>query len=296
MMQYTTIIISTVFIFLFSVTTTAQCLSGNCNNGKGKFDFSWCVYEGEFKNGKPEGTGTMTYSDYTYTGHFKNGVEDGAGEIIYKDGRKENVTYYAGRKSVGPAKIAPGDYKPLEGSDPGCVSGDCVNGYGTYEFKSGNKYSGNFKDRKREGEGTAYYTDGDKFSGTWRNNEKAEGTYTFSGGAKYTGTYDANGTELNGRLLAKDREVIFVKGKGVLIPQAPKVTYVKSNRVSGQQQNQEQKEIRSICPVCRGMGKTHELFYHGAIATDKYGNRTTVFGAYSTCTRCKGAGTLGYMQ
>ena len=67
-------------VLLFAVKLAgAQCKSGDCTTGKGVYDFGWCVYNGEFKNGKPDGHGTMKYDDYTYTGPFSNGVEDGQG-------------------------------------------------------------------------------------------------------------------------------------------------------------------------------------------------------------------------
>jgi len=282
------IIALAIILTAFNMVAKAQCLSGNCINGKGKFDYGWCVYEGEFKEGKANGTGSMKYSDYTYKGGFKNGVEDGAGEITYADGRKESVTYHEGRKAAGPIKVAAGDYKPLEGYDPGCVSGNCENGYGTYHFNSGNKYSGNFKNRKREGNGTAYFADGDKFVGTWHDNEKVKGTYTFSNGSVYTGTYDTLGFEQNGKLVANGTEVSFNNGKAKVTVQPPRISYTYSK--SDQQSGQEKKQYKPACPDCHGMGKTHETYVGGATAVDKYGNRSTVFGSYTRCLRCKGTG------
>ncbi len=197
-------------------TLRAQCLSGNCISGKGKYDFGWCSYEGGFKDGKPDGAGTMKYSDYTYTGHFSNGIEDGDGSITYSDGKKESVRYIKGQKVAGPATIAASDYKPVEGHDPGCISGDCNNGYGTYQFPSGNKYTGNFKDRNREGNGTFYFSNGEQFTGQFHNNGFSNGTYTFQSGAQYTGTYNAAGKELNGTVSAGSRRVPITNGKAII--------------------------------------------------------------------------------
>jgi hypothetical protein len=58
------------------------------------------VYDGEFKNGKPDGTGTMKYSDYTYVGEFKNGVEHGKGVITYKNHKIEKTLFIDGKKSI----------------------------------------------------------------------------------------------------------------------------------------------------------------------------------------------------
>jgi len=285
------IILNMIFVCILMLSSNmiqAQCISGNCMNGKGKYDYGWCVYEGDFKDGKAHGTGTMKYSDYIYKGNFKDGVEDGSGEITYTDGRKESVTYYAGRKSTGPKKIDPADYKPLEGYDPGCVSGNCINGFGTYHFNSGNKYTGNFKEKKREGDGTAFYADGDKFVGTWHNNEKVKGIYTFSNGSVYTGTYDTLGIEQNGKLVANGTIISFNNGKTTVISSPPKITY--AYKKSDQQSGKEQKQYKPACPNCHGMGKTHETYVGGATAVDKYGNRSTVFGSYTRCSRCKGTG------
>ncbi len=209
----------TIAIAVITVTSRpadAQCLSGNCISGKGKYDFGWCSYEGAFKNGKPDGKGSMKYSDYTYTGTFKDGVEDGDGSITYTDGRKEAVRYIGGQKVDGPLKIAASEYKPVEGRDEACISGDCNNGFGTYQFPSGNKYVGHFKDRSREGDGTFYFANGEQFTGTFQNNNYSNGTYTFSTGATYTGTYDAQNNPMNGVVKAGSRSVPIFNGKAII--------------------------------------------------------------------------------
>ena len=35
-----------------------------------------------------------------------------------------------------------------------CIEGDCDNGYGTYTYANGDKYVGEFKDGKPQGQGT----------------------------------------------------------------------------------------------------------------------------------------------
>jgi hypothetical protein len=42
-----------------------------------------------------------------------------------------------------------------------CVSGDCINGYGVYEFDSGNKYKGESKGGLEHGQGTFTFANGD---------------------------------------------------------------------------------------------------------------------------------------
>ena len=44
-----------------------------------------------------------------------------------------------------------------------CISGDCINGYGTYVWDEGDKYIGESKDNLFHGQGTYYYDNGDKY-------------------------------------------------------------------------------------------------------------------------------------
>jgi len=166
----------TVIIAILTAITAgsyAQCTSGNCTAGIGTYNYGWCIYTGEFKNSKPEGKGVMKYDDYTYAGHFTNGLEDGEGIITKKDGTRENATYSKGvivkSRLVG---VAANDYKPIDVQNVNCLSGNCNTGFGTYQFPSGNKYTGNFNDHKREGQGTVFFANGDKYDGSFHDNEK----------------------------------------------------------------------------------------------------------------------------
>jgi hypothetical protein len=204
-----------------ALTARAQCLSGNCISGEGEYDFGWRLYKGTFKDGKPDGRGVMLYKDYRYTGTFKDGVEDGQGTLSYPDGRTEIVRYVTGHNVADPPKVTTNEYKPIEGHDPGCIAGDCNNGYGTYQFPSGNKYVGSFRDKKRQGQGTFYFTNGEEFAGYFKDNGFSSGTYTYASGMTYTGTYDAEGRERNGILRSGSRQIPISNGK----PFIPKADY-----------------------------------------------------------------------
>ena len=68
-----------------------------------------------------------------------------------------------------------------------CISGDCVNGYGTYIYDGG-KYVGQNKDGRMHGQGTYTYASGDKYVGEWKDNKRnGQGTYTYAYGDKYVG-------------------------------------------------------------------------------------------------------------
>ena len=56
------------------------------------------------------------------------------------------------------------------GEKTGCISGDCVNGYGVYVWYSGNKYEGWWKNDQRHGQGTYTHDDGTVRKGKWINN------------------------------------------------------------------------------------------------------------------------------
>jgi len=55
-----------------------------------------------------------------------------------------------------------------------CVSGDCINGQGTYVWPEGDKYVGAFIDGMREGQGIYYFTDSTYESGLWANDTLVE--------------------------------------------------------------------------------------------------------------------------
>ena len=264
------------FVYL-NFNAAAQCIKGNCTMGIGTYDFSWCVYTGEFKNGKPNGKGSMKYDDYTYKGEFLNGLEDGVGVITNKNGTVENVSYKNGIKQEGYhlEKIAAADYKPLVVQDVNCISGDCINGYGTYVWASGNKYIGNWKNYKREGAGNSSSPAGDKFIGTWHNNEKVEGSYTFPNGAVYVGTYKADGKELNGTISLRDTHIPFVNGEA-RIPPAPEIA-----KEEKQGNNGKNGGVLTVCRTCYGSGSVTDR-----IVTTTYSETTH----YKSCPKCGGRG------
>ncbi len=87
---------------------------------------------------------------------------------------------------------------PAVAQNTGCISGNCVNGYGAYAFENGNKYVGNFLASAYNGQGTYTTTAGDKYVGTFADGKfNGQGTYSFATGDKYVGTF--TGAEFNGQ-------------------------------------------------------------------------------------------------
>ena len=73
-----------------------------------------------------------------------------------------------------------------QGRDPAKWS-DC---FGAVTLTDGDKYIGEFKDGKENGQGTLTYSYGGKYVGTWKNGEyNGQGTYTHPNGDKYVGGF-----------------------------------------------------------------------------------------------------------
>ena len=64
------------------------------------------------------------------------------------------------------------------------------NGQGTVTYASGDKYVGEFKDGKKNGQGTYTAVNGDKIVGEWKNDKvHGHGTNTYADGDRYVGEY-----------------------------------------------------------------------------------------------------------
>ncbi len=109
-----------------------------------------------------------------------------------------------------------------EACEPGCVSGDCENGGGTYVYpncaayaggwsagrrsgagahlyENGDRYAGGFKDDRRDTSGKADalygFASGDRYNGAFRDGRPTgQGTYTFQDGRVFRGNFDQSGT------------------------------------------------------------------------------------------------------
>ncbi|HLP14459.1 MAG TPA: hypothetical protein VK177_21190 [Flavobacteriales bacterium] len=104
----------------------------------------------------------------------------------------------------------------LFGSKDKVISGDCENGFGTFQWKSGNVYEGNwkngekhgkgiltfadksvyngeFKDGKRHGKATMKWADGNVYTGAYEDDKRSGfGKMTYSGGGSYEGEWKNN--------------------------------------------------------------------------------------------------------
>lgn len=108
----------------------AQCLSGNCTDGYGKFRFNKDdTYEGNWKESKLNGYGVYTWKNGDiYTGAFSNNQRSGKGKLVYKDG-----TVYEGN-----------------------WANDLYSGDGLLSWPNKNRYEGKFFSGMAEGAGKFY--------------------------------------------------------------------------------------------------------------------------------------------
>jgi len=88
-------------------------------------------YEGEMKNGKPDGNGTMIYKNGDkYEGAWVKGQMEGIGTMLYINGNKYEGAWVKGQ----------------------------MEGNGTMLYINGNKYEGQWVKGKREGTGKLSYS------------------------------------------------------------------------------------------------------------------------------------------
>jgi len=156
-------------------------------NGQGTYTFTnGGKYDGEWKNGEPNGQGITTFPDGgNYIGEYKNEKRNGQGTHTWSDGRKYVGDYKDGVRHGHGTFTLPDGFK-YEGE----WKDGKQNGQGTETFPDGRKYVGKYKDGKQYGQGTETFPDGRKYEGQWKNGERNDlGTHTWSDGRKYVGDY-----------------------------------------------------------------------------------------------------------
>lgn len=131
----------------------------------------------------------------------KEGYEEWRGQVELIAGSDETLT--ATINPLPPAETQASAQTPSsqgaapegrtgDGSAPdfGCIEGNCTNGTGTYLFKNGDKFSGQWKDSKIFNRGTYFYKNGEKYVGEFENGKiNGTGTYYYNSGNRYEGTW-----------------------------------------------------------------------------------------------------------
>lgn len=94
------------FIALFSgslqiLHAQSGCISGNCENGIGTYQFDNGVYTGAFQDGKRTGYGSYHWTDGSYyVGNFEDGKLQGEGSYYPSDGSSPQIGYFDNNEFV----------------------------------------------------------------------------------------------------------------------------------------------------------------------------------------------------
>lgn len=174
-------IISLLFLSLFlTPIIQAQCVSGDCKNGRGTYIYpSGAKYIGDFKDGEIHGIGVCYYTNKSkYSGEWKNRYPDGKGTKTYSDGTTRTGLWRKGKPVDDNGNVL-AEYiakKKEEFADDGtniqsgCLSGDCQNGEGIFAYPDGSKFEGHFRNGKFDGEGIFSFANGDRYVGHFKEN------------------------------------------------------------------------------------------------------------------------------
>lgn len=177
---------------------SAQCLKGDCYNGKGTYLYpSGAKYIGQFRNGKIHGQGILYFSNGNkYVGDWKYNYREGYGRLVFSNGDEYEGQFLRSKfNGEGALSYHSGDEYDGEWVD------DKMEGRGIYSFRNGDRYEGSFRDNKFDGNGTMFYGIGGKYVGNWKDNKKnGEGTL-----------YDKNGNAtvgfwVDGKIINRDKE------------------------------------------------------------------------------------------
>ena len=202
---------------------TAQCVKGDCYNGKGTYIFkSGAKYSGKFRNAKIYDFGTLYFRDgRIYTGQWKNQRREGAGKITYPNGsifigefennkrsgdgklvlasgksyvgRWTNDIYVGRKPGNGSHVVLASEQEPITTQYyKDCNKAYCGNSEGRYTYQDGSYYEGKFWNGIPEGQGICYYKSGDRYEGEWKNNAPdGKGIMYFESGVVYAAIWNA---------------------------------------------------------------------------------------------------------
>lgn len=157
---------------LLNINTETGASRGELMVNQGK-------YIGEHKNGRPHGRGILYYDSNnkfnikSYEGDWINGKEEGSGTMIWTTGAKYVGNWKDGsREGHGTITYSDGD------KYVGNWENDKYNGFGIYYYSDGNIYEGNFINGRKQGKGTIKHNNGDMVVGYF-DNDFLEGIATY---------------------------------------------------------------------------------------------------------------------
>ena len=295
----------TILLFLVSLSGFAQCLSGDCQNGFGKFNFGFAIYEGNFVSGKPNGQGTMDYGGgEKFVGNFKDGQEDGAGKL-YKNNIPLTVTYINGKVKYRQVVTVIGGNAPVV---KGCVKGDCYNGFGIIKYDSGNSFEGIFKYGLIGESGKFIYKNGDYFEGKFVNEINTEGNYFFAQeNVTYNGTFYTDGREKSGNYYYPNNKATVTILNGAITkvdnPVARRADSLAIEAKKGKPCSEcSGKGMFAGVPMPQAPRDSYTISYYSDNGYGRHVERTeeiksslpskTYYSLPTTCSKCKGTGKV----
>jgi len=93
-----------------------------------------------------------------------------------------------------------------------CIMGNCLNGYGVFVSRTGEKYEGNWTQGTKNGRGICYYSNGDKYEGQWLDNQtNGEGKMTLKDGSVRNGLWEKG--RFKGEIKSKEALLYSLLGK-----------------------------------------------------------------------------------
>jgi hypothetical protein len=207
-------------------TTTRKigCISGDCVNGWGAWQFENGYYEGFWENGKRNGYGYYEWdTEGAYIGFFKDNVIEGYGSYENKDGLIKTGIYVRGMLNGMGEEVIP-DLVWKQGYytnhtltqelhlvsnyvDEGCIAGNCQDSYGQYKWANGNIFIGFFKNGVQL-LGALSFSNGDTYYGQFNQNGQlhGQGKLFYANGVYYGGEFQNGKAHGRGYFEDKDRK------------------------------------------------------------------------------------------
>ncbi len=226
-------------LFLLSAgTATAQCISGDCQNGKGTFMYpSGAKYVGEFKNGEIHGVGVCYYTDGSkYSGQWSHRFPEGKGTKTFADGEKYTGLWRKGQPINEEGEVielfAEEEVEADDGMmiQSGCLQGDCDNGAGIFAYADGSRYEGQFVGGALQGDGVWYFPNGDRYEGSFSANySDGTGTLFRADGSELAGLWKAGEYIGTGKIDADQEGCIegdCFEGQGTYVYQNREAKYI----------------------------------------------------------------------
>jgi len=204
-----------------SPSASEECVSGNCKNGWGKYEYDNGYYEGFWNNDVKSGYGMYNWSESgKYIGNWEDDTMNGYGVYIaenddniignYKDGKLNGngLTVYGEEWTYGifnNGEISTTYNFYTNEGETGCVAGDCQNQYGRLKWENGDSFTGFFSDGHFQ-MGTYQFTNGDRYTGMFNNDNQFDGTgrYFYEDGGYYGGEWKNGGMDGIGYYHDKD--------------------------------------------------------------------------------------------